>query len=210
MAATETFMELVYSTQNSDFDPEKRYRNPAHFDRPEAGVTHAVVIGDWPKVVDAYEAQGVEVSVLKPLISQPVDSDIADTFASLEQDNTTLRAERDGIQRLIEAAEGLTELEHPDAGELPIRLFDALNGIRLQIETLVGERDSEVEKSRLLQKQVDDLLAQAAQARLNTDETKEAKDIAELKAKLDVAGVTYRANASKESLEKAVADLQQA
>jgi hypothetical protein len=53
-------------------------------------------------------------------------------------------------------------------------------------------------------------LAQAAQARLNTDETKEVKDIAELKAKLDVAGVTYRANASKESLEKAVADLQQA
>lgn len=203
-------MELVYSPQNSDFDPEKRYRNPAHFDRPEAGVTHAVVIGDWPKVVDAYEAQGVEVSVLKPLISESVNSDRADTIASLEQDNDMLRAERDGIVLLIEAAEGLSELEHPGAGELPIRLFDALDGIRLQMETLAGERDSEAEKARLLQKQVDDLLAQAAQARLETDETKEAKEIAELKAKLDAAGLPYRANASKESLEKAVSELPKA
>jgi hypothetical protein len=203
-------MELVYSPQNSGFDPEKRYRNPAHFDRPEAGVTHAVVIGDWPKVVDAYEAQGVEVSVLKPLISESVNSDRADTIASLEQDNDILRAERDGIVLLIEAAEGLSELEHPGAGELPIRLFDALDGIRLQMETLAGERDSEAEKARLLQKQVDDLLAQAAQARLETDETKEAKEIAELKAKLDAAGLPYRANASKESLEKAVSEFPKA
>jgi hypothetical protein len=144
------------------------------------------------------------------LISQPVDSDIADTFASLEQDNATLRGERDGIQRLIVAAEGLSELEHPGAGELPIRLFDALTGIRLQIEALACERDSEVEKSRFLQKQVDDLLAQAAQARLNTDETKEVKDIAELKAKLNAANVQYRANASVESLEKAVSELPKA
>ncbi len=106
-------MELVYSTQNSDFDPEKRYRNPAHFDRPEAGVTHAVVIGSWPKVIDAYEALGVEVSVLKPLIRPPVDSGDADAIVGLEQDNAALRAERDGILRLIDAAEGQSDLEHP-------------------------------------------------------------------------------------------------
>ncbi|SIR84150.1 hypothetical protein SAMN05216509_5340 [Pseudomonas sp. B10] len=121
-----------------------------------------------------------------------------------------LNAERDSIVLLIDAAEGLIELEHPGGGELPIRLFDALDGIRLQMETLAGERDSEAEKARLLQKQVDDLLAQAAQARLETDETKEAKEIAELKAKLDAAGVPYRANASKESLEKAVSELPKA
>jgi Arc/MetJ family transcription regulator len=75
---------------------------------------------------------------------------------------------------------------------------------------LAGERDAEAERAGSLQKQVDDLLAQAAQARLETDETKEAKDIAELKAQLDAAGVTYRANASKEALEKLVADLPKA
>nr|WP_315446155.1 hypothetical protein [uncultured Pseudomonas sp.] len=196
-------MELVYSTQNSDFDPEKRYRNPAHFDRPEAGVTHAVVIGDWPKVVDAYEAQGVEVSELKPLISQPVDSDVADTFASLEQDNATLRAERGGIQRLIEAAEGLSELEHPGAGELPIRLFGALKAIHEGFETLTGERDD-------LTGEVESLRAEVARVKAATDPVDNAEKIAALKAQLDAAKVPYRANASVESLEKAVTDLQQA
>lgn len=194
-------MELVYSTQNSDFDPEKRYRNPAHFDRPEAGVTHAVVIGDWPKVVDAYEALSVEVSVLKPLISQPVDSTGADTIASLEQDNFTLRAERDGIQRLIEAAEGQSELEHPGVGELPIRLFDALKAIHEGVVTLEGERDGLAGEVELLRAEVERLKAVAVPV-------DSAEKIVSLKAQLDAAKVPYRANASVESLEKAVADLQ--
>ncbi|NTZ93939.1 hypothetical protein FCH79_01185 [Pseudomonas koreensis] len=193
-------MELVYSTQNSDFDPEKRYRNPAHFDRPEAGVTHAVVIGDWPKVVDAYEAQGVEVSVLKPLISESVNSDRADTIASLEQDNDMLRAERDGIVLLIEAAEGLTELEHPGAGELPIRLFGALKGIHEGFETLAGERDNLVGEVKSLRAEVERLKVAA-------EPVDNAEKIAGLKAQLDAANVTYRANASVESLEKAVSEL---
>ncbi|CAI8802760.1 hypothetical protein [Pseudomonas zeae] len=193
-------MELVYSTQNSEFDPEKRYRNPAHFDRPEAGVTHAVVIGDWPKVVDAYEAQGVEVSVLKPLISESVNSDRADTTASLEQDNDVLRAERDGIVLLIDAAEGLTELEHPGAGELPIRLFGALKSIHEGFETLTGERDNLAGDVELLRAEVERLKAVA-------EPVDNAEKIANLKAQLDAANVTYRANASVESLEKAVSEL---
>jgi hypothetical protein len=204
MAATEIFMELVYSTQNSDFDPEKRYRNPAHFDRPEAGVTHAVVIGDWPKVVDAYEAQGVEVSVLKPLINPPVDSGDADAIAGLERENATLRAERDGIVLLIAAAEGLTELEHPGAGELPIRLFDALKAIHEGVVNLEGERDNLAGEVQSLNAEIERLKAAANQPDEN------AEKIAGLKAQLDAANVTYRANASVESLEKAVADLQQA
>ena len=196
-------MELVYSTQNSDFDPEKRYRNPAHFDRPEAGVTHAVVIGDWPKVVEAYEERGVEVSVLKPLISQPGESDRADTIASLEQDNDMLRAERDGIVLLIEAAEGLTELEHPGAGELPIRLFDALKAIHKVVVTIEDERNGLAGEVELLRAEVERLKAVA-------EPIDSAEKIASLKALLDAANVTYRANASVESLEKAVSDLQQA
>jgi hypothetical protein len=38
----------------------------------------------------------------------------------------------------------------------------------------------------------------------------EGVEVEALKAKLDVAGVSYRANASKESLEKLVADLSKA
>ncbi|WP_311880929.1 MULTISPECIES: hypothetical protein [unclassified Pseudomonas] len=196
-------MELVYSTQNSDFDPEKRYRNPAHFDQPEAGVTHAVVIGDWPKVVDAYEAQGVDVSVLKPLISPPVDSGDADAIVGLEQDNATLRAERDGILRLIDAAEGQSDLEHPGAGELPIRLFGALKAIHEGFETLTGERDN-------LAGEVESLRAEVVRLKAAAEPVDNAEKIASLKAQLDAANVPYRANASVESLEKAVADLQQA
>lgn len=196
-------MELVYSTQSSDFDPEKRYRNPAHFDRPEAGVTHAVVIGDWPKVIDAYEEQGVEVSVLKPLISPPVDSGDADVIVGLEQDNATLRAERDGILRLIDAVEGQSDLENPGAGELPIRLFGALKAIHEGFETLTGERDN-------LAGEVESLRAEIARLKAAAEPVDSAEKIAGLKAKLDAANVPYRANASVESLEKAVAELQQA
>jgi len=197
-------MELVYSTQNSDFDPEKRYRNPAHFDRPEAGVTHAVVIGDWPKVVDAYEALGVEVSVMKPLISQSVDSGGADIIAGLEQENDNLRTERAGILRLIEAAEDKSTLERPGDGELPIRLFNALKAIHEGVVSLKGERDNLVGEAESLR-------AEVARLKAAVDQPGDsAEKIAGLKAQLDAAGVQYRANASVESLEKAVADLQKA
>lgn len=84
------------------------------------------------------------------------------------------------------------------------RLHAALSGIQESMATLAESRDSAVEKSELLQKQVDDLLAQAQKS--GQAET-EAKEIAELKAKLDAANVTYRANASKESLQKQVDEL---
>lgn len=193
-------MELIYSAQTVGFDPEKRYRNPAHFDRPEAGVTEVVVIGDWPKVVDAYEALGVEVSVTKPLVSQSVDSGNADTIASLEQENDSLRAERDGILRLIEAVEGLSELEHPGAGELPIRLFDALKAIHDGVVTATGERDN-------LTREAESLRAEVAGLKAAAGPVDSAEKIASLKAQLDAANVPYRANASVESLEKAVSEL---
>lgn len=113
-----------------------------------------------------------------------------------------LNAERDGIVLLIEAAEGLTELEHPGAGELPIRLFGALKAIHEGFETLTSERDNLVSEAELLRAEVSRLKAAAEPA-------DNAEKIASLKAQLDAANVTYRANASVESLEKAVADLHQ-
>lgn len=87
------------------------------------------------------------------------------------------------------------------------RLHAALTGIQESTQRLVQSRDEAVDKSDQLQKQVDDLLVQAEQAR---QADAEAKEIAELKAKLDAAKVTYRANASKESLQKQVDDLPKA
>jgi len=58
-------MELVYTSQKSNFDPAKRYRNPEYFERPEAGVVKVTLIGDWPAVAEAYKAANVEVAVVK-------------------------------------------------------------------------------------------------------------------------------------------------
>jgi hypothetical protein len=58
-------MELTYSSQTTDFDPDRRYRNPQYFDKPESGVTKVTVVGDWPAVVEAYKAAKVEVDVVE-------------------------------------------------------------------------------------------------------------------------------------------------
>jgi len=123
--------------------------------------------------------------------------------AALQELIDKLYAERDGVVLLIEAAEGLSELEHPGAGELPIRLFDALKAIHEGVVTIEGERDTLASEVELLRAEVERLKAAA-------EPIDNAEKIAALKAQLDAANVQYRANASVESLEKAVADLQQA
>jgi hypothetical protein len=130
---------------------------------------------------------------------------IADSgsHAALQELIDKLNAERDGIVLLIDAAEGLSELEHPGAGELPIRLFGALKAIHEGFEALTGERDN-------LAGEVESLRAEVERLKAAAEPVDNAEKIANLKAQLDAANVTYRANASVESLEKAVADLQQA
>lgn len=114
-----------------------------------------------------------------------------------------LNAERDGIVLLIDAAEGLIELEHPGAGELPIRLFDALKAIHEGVVTIEGERDGLAGEVELLRAEVERLKAAA-------EPVDNVEKIASLKAQLDAANVHYRANASVESLEKAVSELPKA
>ena len=112
-----------------------------------------------------------------------------------------LRAESGAIRVLIESAEGLIPLEHPEAGELPIRLFDALSGIHQGIAGIKAERDSLTAENESLRGEV---------ASLKAAESKPVDDSAEieaLKAALDTARVSYRANASKEALQKQVAEL---
>lgn len=190
MAAMENIVELTYSNQLGGFDPEKRYRNPEHFDKPEAGVTSVLVIGDWPKVVDAYEKIGVGVSA-DEVARAPVA--LGGNNAELEELVGKLQIESDTVRVVIDGLDA-GEIEKPEAGELAIRLFQALDGIRLQMVDLAGARDDLATENQVLRNELAELKAQGV-------------EVEALKAKLDAAGVSYRANASKESLEKLVADL---
>jgi len=193
VVALEKLMELIYSAQKSDFDPQKRYRNPEHFERPEAGVTSVLVVGEWPNVVNAYKDSGVEVAVkdvARVLIVGGDKGELEDLIGKLRAESDTVRAVIDGLEA--------GEVEKPEAGELAIRLFYALDGIRLQMVELTGARDDLTMENETLRNELAELKAS------------EGVEVEALKAKLDAAGVTYRANASKESLEKLVADLPKA
>ena len=191
-------MELTYSNQLQGFDPDKRYRNPEHFDKPEAGVTSVLVIGNWPQVVDAYEAAGINVSVKEGPRVQIVGGT---NHAELEKIIAGLRAEHGAIVFLADGLEA-GEINRPETGELAIRLFDALESIQISIGELVKERDGLLSTVDVLRGEIE-ALKKAALA----PPADEAGEIVALKAKLDEAKVQYRANASKESLEKLVADL---
>lgn len=197
-------MELIYTAQASGFEPGKRYRNPQHFDRPEPGVKAVVIVGDWPKVADAYEDAGAEVT----FVEAPKRVLLVEAPDQAELDRLT--AELASVGGIVESF-AAQSLERPEGelGETAGRLFQVLEAVNAGIVSLQRERDGEVEKARALQKQVDDLLAQAAKREIEDEESREAKEVAELKAKLGAAGVTYRANASKESLQKQVAELGQ-
>ncbi|MFW3166238.1 hypothetical protein WBQ28_17290 [Pseudomonas syringae pv. syringae] len=190
-------MELTYSNQLQGFDPEKRYRNPEHFDKPEAGVTSVLVIGDWPSVVKAYEAVGIDVSVKEAKRVSIVG--VADQ-AYLQEVISALRAEQGAIQVLVDGL-GEGEIHRPEAGELALRLFDVLGTIHNSVGELTSERDGLLATIDSLRVEVEELRRSASPA------ADDGAEIATLKAKLDKAMVSYRSNASKESLERLVADL---
>lgn len=191
-------MELTYSNQLDGFDPEKRYRNPEHFDKLEAGVTSVLVIGDWPSVVNAYEAAGIDVSVKEAKRAQIVG---AGNQAELEKVIAALRAEHGSIQILVDGLEA-GEIHRPESGELALRLFEVLGTINASVGELSTERDGLVLTVDALREEIEALKKVSI-----TSQADEAGEIAALKATLDEARVQYRANASKESLEKLVAEL---
>lgn len=56
--------EVIYSSQRTGFEKGRVYRNPRYFDKPLGKPDRVIVVGDWPRVVAAYEAIGVPVDVL--------------------------------------------------------------------------------------------------------------------------------------------------
>ena len=115
------------------------------------------------------------------------------------------RAELESVGLIVDSfADQALVRPEGDLGPIADRLFQVFEAVNAGVESLIRERDGEAEKVKALQLQVDDLLQQADKA---GQVATEAKEIADLKAKLDEANVQYRANASKESLEKLVAEL---
>lgn len=99
-------------------------------------------------------------------------------------------------------------LERPagELGETGSRLFQVLEAVNAGIASLQSERDGEVEKAGKLQEENEHLRAEIAALKQAAASDPEVE---QLKAKLTEAGVTYRANASKESLQKQVDELDQ-
>ncbi len=91
---------------------------------------------------------------------------------------------------------------NPVEGEGPaMRLYQALTGIQSDMQRLASDRDAAVSKSDELQKQVDELLAQAEKDRLAaaTDPLDELT-VVQIKEQLDAKGVGYKVNDSKPEL----------
>ncbi|WP_122846408.1 hypothetical protein [Pseudomonas viridiflava] len=123
-------------------------------------------------------------------------------------DVEALRAALESVGLITESF-ARQDLSRPDGELSPVaeRLFQVFDAVNHGVQSLRNERDGEAEKVIRLQKQVDDLQLQVEKA---SQADADAKEIADLKAKLDAANVTYRANASKESLQKQVEELSRA
>lgn len=203
MAATEIPMKLVYTNQLDGFEPGKRYRVPGLFRSIERDATAVTVVGDYPEIVMAYEDAGVDVEAVA--LPDPVVVGMqVEASGELSKLLAALEAENGAMVLLIDGLEA-GEIHRPESGDMALRLFEVLGTIHASVGELTNERDGLVLTVDALRGEVEALKKAAL-----TPPADETGEIAALKVKLDEAKVPYRANASKESLEKLVADLPKA
>lgn len=138
-------------------------------------------------------------------------------FAKLQEENEKLTSDLESVSKTVESFVN-DDLQGYGDGEVSTRLFAVLEGVLGGVKALQVERDGNREKAQQLEQERDNLQQQLkayqdaeqerqAAAKEEQDRLAAEKEVEELKAKLDAAGVTYRANASKESLQKLVDDL---
>lgn len=138
-------------------------------------------------------------------------------FEKLQEENEKLTSALDSVAKTVESFAG-GDLQGYGDSEVATRLFAVLDGVLGGVKALQGERDVGRDQVQQLEKVNSDLQAQlkayqeAEEQRLVAEKEEQdrlaaEKHVQELKAKLDAAGVTYRANASTESLQKLVDDL---
>ncbi|MFJ7792324.1 hypothetical protein [Pseudomonas sp. NPDC096950] len=144
------------------------------------------------------EADKVPKATLKEVPSPLVVAVVGGDQSELEELIGKLRAESDTVRAIVDGLDS-GEILKPECGELAIRLYHALDHIRVKVDDLATSRDDLASENERLRGELEALKAAG-----------EGQDIEALKAKLDAASVSYRANASKESLEKLVAELPEA
>ena len=146
---------------------------------------------DVPEVTIRPELKAVAVVVEAGGLSQDVVDQLTSELAAI------------GV--IVESF-AVQSLERPDGelGATASRLFQVLEAVNAGIASLQSERDGEVEKTGKLQEENEHLRAEIAALKQAAASDPEVE---QLKAKLTEAGVTYRANASKESLQKQVDEL---
>lgn len=192
-------MELVYTNQLDGFEPGKRYRVPGLFRSVERDATAVTVVGDYPEIVTAYEDAGVDVEVVE--LPAPIAFGTqAIASGELSKLLADLQGESDAMILLVDGLEA-GEIHRPEAGALALRLFEVLGTIHASVGELTTERDGLALTVDTLREEIEAL------KKASITPPDEAGEIAALKVKLDEAKVQYRANASKESLEKLVAEL---
>lgn len=112
--------EIIYSAQRRGFEEGRVYENPKYFDKVNPLCTRAVVIGDWPNVVDAYREAGVEVVTSftgqpTPTPASPAPSVQTDPVEDLEKASFNrvkeLVSKIDPNKKVISKKEGLAFLE---------------------------------------------------------------------------------------------------
>jgi hypothetical protein len=54
-------MKLIYSQTRHALAADAEFRNPRFFVEPEPEATAVGIVGDWPRIADAYRAAGVPV-----------------------------------------------------------------------------------------------------------------------------------------------------
>lgn len=145
---------------------------------------------------EAVDAPEVTLRQAAPVPVLVIDGQGGVDVAALQELIDKLNAERDGIVLLIEAAEGLAPLEHPGAGELPIRLFDALTSIHEGIASLKSKRDELLGEVESLREDV----ARLTPASQNNGSALDELTVAQIKEQLDAKGFGYKVNDSKPEL----------
>lgn len=166
---------------------------------------HGLVIVD-ANVVEGRKgaAKDVPEVTIRPELQAPA---VVVEAGSLSQDVVDrLSAELGSIGAIVESF-AAQSLERPvgELGKTASRLFEVLEAVNAGISSLQRERDGEVQKVTALEQEKIDLLKQIEALKAGNGDP----EVEALKAALDKAGVSYRSNASKESLQKQVAELGQ-
>lgn len=121
-------------------------------------------------------------------------------FEKLLAENSGLTSQLDAVNLLAAGLESgvLNPVEGDGAAS---RLYVALSGIQESTQRLAQSRDEAVDKAAQLQKQVDDLLAQAEKDRLSVASDPLAElTAAQLKEQLDAKGIAYKSGDLKPEL----------